>query len=295
MNDRRLSKYSSLRNTGAKIDGEMGKAVAAVRRRRASGPAPKTPKEDRYFSRAVSKALEVLEILKRSPEPQALHQLTSKVELTKSSLFRILHTLEMAGYIEKTSDGRYVISIDRRPLIPTSLLTRLLRIARPHLSELTREFRESTALGALFDNHIEVMTVVESPQIVRMGNTPGNILQPHASAIGKSITAFQTEERRERLLRSYGILRMTPRTITDETLLHEEFRRVREQGYALDSEETTVDGQCFGAPITINHGEVLAAISMSLPTSRVGTAERKQQLIAAVTRTARAISNEWSA
>lgn len=273
----------------------MGKAVVAVKSRRTPEPVRKGPSEDRYFSRAVSKALEALEILKRSSHPQALHELTSKVKLTKSSLFRILHTLEVAGYIEKTSDGRYTISIDRRPLIPTSLLTRLLRVARPHLSELTREFRETTSLGALFDNHIEVMTVVESPQIVRMGNTPGGILQPHASAIGKSIAAFQTEERRERLLRSYGILRMTPKTITDETLLREEFRRVREQGYALDSEETTVDGQCFGAPITLNNGEVLAAISMSVPTFRIGAADRKQQLIAAVVRTARSISKEWSA
>jgi DNA-binding IclR family transcriptional regulator len=272
----------------------MAKDVAELRRRRAPGPARKESKEDRYFSRAVSKALEVLEILKRSSEPQALHQLTSKVALTKSSLFRILHTLEMSGYLEKAADGRYLISIDRRPLIPTSLMTRLLRIARPHLSELTREFRESTALGALFDNHIEVLTVVESPQIVRMGNTPGRILEPHASSIGKSITAFQTEERRERLLRSYGITRITPSTITDETLLHEEFRRVREQGYALDSEETTVDGQCFGAPIALSDGEVLAAISMSMPKSRVGGAGRREQLIAAVIRTARAISSEWS-
>lgn len=273
----------------------MRKEVAEVTRRRAPAGARKEPKEDRYFSRAVSKALEVLEILKRSPEPYALHQLTSKVALTKSSLFRILHTLETAGYIEKTPDGRYLISIDRRPLIPTSLMTRLLRIARPHLSELTREFRESTALGALFDNHIEVLLVVESPQIVRMGNTPGRILEPHASSIGKSITAFQTEERRERLLRSYGITRITANTITDETLLREEFRRVREQGYALDSEETTVDGQCFGAPIALSDGEVLAAISMSLPKSRVGSADRREQLISAVIRTARAISKEWSA
>jgi len=253
------------------------------------------PAESKYFSRAVSKALEVLELLKRSPQPMALHQLSSKVALTKSSLFRILHTLETAGYVEKTADGRYVVSIDRRPLIPTSLLTRLLRIAAPHLRELTREFRESTALGVLFDNHIEVMQVVESPQVVRMGNTPGRILQPHASAIGKSIAAFQTEERRERLLRSYGILRMTPKTITDETQLREEFRRVREQGYALDSEETTLEGQCFGGPIMMSDGEVLAAISMSLPKTRVGSAERKQQLIAGVIRTAQAISKEWSA
>jgi DNA-binding IclR family transcriptional regulator len=273
----------------------MGNVTAEAKRRRAAAPARKEPKEDRYFSRAVSKALEVLEILKRSPQPQALHQLTATVALTKSSLFRILHTLEATGYIEKTADGRYLISIDRRPLIPTSMLTRLLRIATPHLKELTRQFRESTAIGVLFDNHIEAMAVVESPQMIRMGNTPGRILQPHASAIGKSIAAFQTEERRERLLRSYGILRMTPQTITDENLLREEFRRVREQGYALDSSETTVDGQCFGCPILMGDGDVLAAISMSMPKSRVGSAENQQKLIDSVVRTARAISKEWLA
>lgn len=261
----------------------------------AKAAAAKAPKQDRYFSRAVSKALEVLEILKRSPQPLALYQLTAKVALTKSSLFRILHTLELAGYVEKSADGLYLVSIDRRPLIPTSLLTRLLRVAGPHLRELTREFRESTALGVLFDNHIEVMAVVESPQVVRMGNTPGRILQPHASAIGKSIAAFQTEERRERLLRSYGILRMTPHTITDETLLREEFLRVRKQGYALDSEETTVDGQCFGSPVMMGDGEVFAAVSMSLPKSRVGSAKHQQKLIAAVMRTAWTISKEWLA
>ena len=272
----------------------MGKVAADVKKRRAAAPTRKKPKGDRYFSRAVSKALEVLEILKRSPQPQTLQHLTSKVALTKTSLFRILHTLEATGYVEKTADGRYLVSIDRRPLIPTSLLSRLLRIAIPHLKELTRQFRESTALGVLFDNHIEAMAVVESPQVIRMGNTPGRILQPHASAIGKSIAAFQTEERRERLLRSYGILRMTPKTITDETLLREEFRHVREQGYALDSEETTVDGQCFGCPIFMEDGEVLAAISISMPKTRVGSAENQRKLIDGVIKTARTISKEWS-
>jgi IclR family acetate operon transcriptional repressor len=273
----------------------MPRVSTEIKRRRTSSAARVSAKEDKYFSRAVSKALEVLEILKRSPQAQALHQLTPKVALTKSSLFRILHTLEVAGYVEKTADGRYHVSVDRRPMIPTSLLTRLLRIAMPHLKELTRQFRESTALGVLFDNHIEVMAVVESPQNIRMGNTAGRILQPHASSIGKSICAFQTEERRERLLRSYGILRMTPKTITDETELREEFQRIRTQGYALDNEETTIDGRCYGCPIFTGEGEVLAAISMSLPKSRMGSSENQQRLIEGVVATARAISRDWPA
>jgi DNA-binding IclR family transcriptional regulator len=186
------------------------------------------------------------------------------------------------------------VPVDRRPSIPISTLTRLLRIARAHMTELTREFRESTALGIMFDNHIEIVAVVESPQIVRMANTTGRILQPHASSIGKSIAAFQSEERRERLLRSYGITRVTANTITDETRLREEFERIRKQGYSIDNEETAPDGLCFGAPIFLGEHEVPAALSMSLPVMRAGSDERRQQLIAAVMRTARAISGQWS-
>ena len=273
----------------------MRKSEAKAKRKAPTdGAAQVEQDEDRYFSRAVSKALEVLEILKRSPKPQALHQLAPQVALTKSSLFRILHTLETSGYVEKSAEGRYVMSVDRQALIPTSMLSRLLRVATPHLRELTREFGESTALGVLFENHIETMAVVESPQVIRMGNTVGRILQPHASSIGKSITAFQTEERREHLLRSYGILRMTPQTIIDEQALVEEFRSIRERGYSVDDEETTAGGLCFGCAVSISEDEVLAAISMSMPKARAGAADTHQRLIEGVVRTARAISAEWS-
>ena len=35
------------------------------------------------------------------------------------------------------------------------------------MKDIVREFRETVNLGALFDNHIEVVAVIESPEIVR--------------------------------------------------------------------------------------------------------------------------------
>src|SRR5574341_1041703 len=89
------------------------------------------------------------------------------------------------------------------------------QIAMPCMKELSREFRETVSLAFLFENHIEVVEVVESPQKVQMGNVVGGVIPPHASSLGKSITAHQPEGRREKLLRAYGICQFTPGTITD--------------------------------------------------------------------------------
>lgn len=242
-----------------------------------------------YFSRAVSKALEALETLKRAPEPLALHQLAAALRLTKSSLLRILQTLEDAGYLERNGFGQYLLTADMRPLVPTRLLSTLLRAAAPVMRDLTREYRETTGLAFLFDNHIEVIAVVESPQLMRMGNTVGRILQPHASALGKTITAFQDDPRRERLLRSYGISAFTPQTITDEKEIAAEYERIRRRGYATDAEETTPEGFCFAAPIFTSPREVLAAVSMSIPKSRLSSAEWQQHVAEAIRKAAAAI------
>jgi IclR family acetate operon transcriptional repressor len=152
--------------------------------------------------------------------------------------------------------------------------------------------RETTSLAALFDNRIEVIAVVESPQPIRMSNIVGHILPPNASSLGKAIAAFQTEERREKLLRSYGIYRFTEQTITDRMELDQEFVRVRERKFATDLEESVTDGQCFGVPIFGSGGEVTAAISVSLPKMRVLDGEHRKALLDALKTTADQIADD---
>jgi IclR family acetate operon transcriptional repressor len=156
---------------------------------------------------------------------------------------------------------------------------------------LSREFCETATLAMHFDNRIEVVATLESPHLIRMGNTVGRIVPPHASSLGKAITAFQREDVRDRLIRSYGIHRFTEHTITDEMELKREFERVRARGASTDAEETVLEGRCFGAPILDTEGHALAAISVSSPKMRMRDEQLQKRLIGTLRRAADAISH----
>ena len=59
------------------------------------------------LSKVVGKALDALDRIRAASGPVSLNELTREIGLAKTSLFRILHTLEVAGYLERDPDGRY--------------------------------------------------------------------------------------------------------------------------------------------------------------------------------------------
>jgi IclR family acetate operon transcriptional repressor len=249
-------------------------------------------REDKYFSKAIGKALDIIDILRSSVQPLSLNELTLRIELAKSSVFRILHTLEVSGYIERDSNGRYSVAADLQAWAPSQLRTALVDAARPALKDLNREFRETVSLAMRFENRIEVVATFESQHLIRMGNTVGRIVPPHASSLGKAIAAFQPEDVRERLVRSYGIHRFTDRTVTDEVELKREFERVRSRGYSTDQEESVLEGCCFGVPVLGAHGDAIAAISISSPKMRIRNEQLQKRQVAAIRRAADGVASQ---
>jgi DNA-binding IclR family transcriptional regulator len=271
---------------GASLEGARGA------RTKAAAPAVKSREKDQYFSRAVAKALETLEVLQAADGPMALNEVAQRLQLSKTSTFRLLRTLETSGCLRASEWGKYSLAPGVNSLVSTQTVARLLRAGIPLMQQLSRQLRETTSLAAMFDNRIEVIAVVESPQPIRMSNIVGHILPPNASSLGKAITAFQNEERREKLLRSYGVYRFTDHTITDRTDLDREYALVRERKFATDLEESVSDGHCFGVPIFGSTGDVGAAISVSLPKARVGDGDHRKSILAALRATADQIAVE---
>ncbi|MGB7759686.1 MAG: IclR family transcriptional regulator [Bryobacteraceae bacterium] len=263
---------------------KSGRSIQGVRRMRskAQEPAKSGSGKDQYFSRAVAKALETLEVLQASNGPMALNEVAQRLQLSKTSAFRLLRTLEASGCLAASEGGKYALAPGVHAVGSTQTVARLRRAAIPCLQQLSRQLRETASLAALFDNRIEVIAVVESPQQIRMSNVVGHILPPNASSLGKAIAAFQTEERREKLLRSYGMYRFTGQTITDRTELEQEFARVRERGFATDLEESVCDGHCFAVPIFGSAGDVNVAVSLSLPKARERDSAHREEILAAL-------------
>ncbi len=248
-----------------------------------------------YLSRAVSKSLKVLELLQSARSPMGLQEIARRIQLSKTSTFRLLRTLEAAGCLVCVGSGVYGLAPGIYSVVPTLWLARLLRCASVRMREVNNQLRETVSLAALFDNRVEVVAVVESPQIIRMSNVVGHILPPNASSLGKVIAAFQSQEQREKLLRSYGVWRFTDRSIIDPVKLQEEFSRVLAEKFATDREESVSDGICFGVPVFSPGGEVNVALSTSVPKMRVRDQAHEKAIVAALRTTAENISADFRA
>lgn len=237
------------------------------------------PKEDAYFSRAVGKAFELLELVGRSENSLSLNDLSLRLQLTKSSTFRLLHTLESLSHVVRDEQGHYRGVGTKTQAFQAHSVQQLRAAATEPMRMLNMEFRETISLATLIGNHVEVVEVINSPHLMRMSNIVGRILPPHASSMGKAITAFQSAETRARLIESYGMTSFTPNTITDQRQLEECFEHIRGNGISCDDEENTLGGFCYGSPIILSGNRVTAAISLSMPKARRPEDEIERQRI----------------
>lgn len=270
-------------------------ARSTAKRARVVRPSDNSERDDKYFSKVIGKALDILALLRTSSQPLSLNELTLRIGLAKSSVFRMLHTLEVSGYIERDAAGRYIVSAGVRGWGRDQFLVDLIDVAQPVMRELISELGETVSLAMRFENRIEVVGCIESPQLIRMGNIIGRILPPNASSLGKAITAWQAEEVRERLIRSYGMYRFTAHTIMDEVELKADFDRIRTRGYSIDAEESVLEGRCFGAPVFAPRPDVFAALSISTPKMRIKDKPTETRLVDAVQRGAGQIAKGLTA
>ncbi len=115
---------------------------------------------------------------------------------------------------------------------------------------------------------------LEGRQAVRVELTSlGARLYAHCSALGKVLLAHSPEEVVKHIIQTAGLPRFTDNTITDEEDLLQSLSKIRKQGYAYDMEEILPDLCCVAAPIYNHNGQVVAAISMSIPAYRFKRAQ----------------------
>jgi IclR family acetate operon transcriptional repressor len=234
----------------------------------------------------------ILERLAETQSPMSLKQLSSDIGLGKASALRLLRTLESSGYVTRDpATELYVLEAEWPDSGRREMLRHLREIALPHMKELNSQYGETVALAFLFADQIRVVEVIESTQHIRMSNYKGRVLQPYASSLGKAIAAFQSAAEVQSLIHTYGIYALTAKTLTDYRKIQDDLAAVRERGFAWDNEETADGGTCCGVPIRAKSGQVVASMSISMPSSRF-TPQLKQSLPPLLQEIAAGISKE---
>jgi DNA-binding IclR family transcriptional regulator len=258
------------------------------RRRPKSHALDARPLPPQYSSKALSRALDILESFPDQGTRLSLKEISQCNGLPEASLFRILQVLEWRGYLMQDVDGTYRLTPRVLYGKVRENAEKLRGLARPHLQHLANRFNETASLAYLFEDRIQVVDTVETFHSMRLTNRPGRVLPPHCSSMGKSITAFQAPERIDRMLEVYGLFKRGPNTILDRCVLLAEYEGIRQRGYSFDREEAAPGGFCIGAPVHAPGGSVVAATSLSMPLVRYQP-EMEPLMIAGVRETADAI------
>lgn len=234
-----------------------------------------------YFSKAIERALTVLECFPASETTLSLSEIAAMSGFPESSLFRVLATLQGRGYLLRNDDGSYRLS----PRVTHGLLHLRAEEARaqmhPFLDRLNRRFNETASLAFLFGDRVQVIDVIEAVQDVRATNVLGKTLPPHCSSMAKAITAFQARERVDRILQVYGLIRLTDKTIVDRLGILEEHEQIRARGWAREHEESAAGIGCYGVPLFDARRQAVAAMSLICPLIRM-TPPRETEIVDAL-------------
>ena len=108
----------------------------------------------------------------------------------------------------------------------------------------------------------------ESGQAIRMRSDIGVRKPAYCTAEGQVILAFEQQEIVDRIIGG-GLIARTPQTITDGEQLKRVLQDIRVRGCAIEDEESEVGMRCIAAPLRDDSGEVVAAIGVGGPVSRL--------------------------
>lgn len=244
------------------------------------------------MSQSLARALRILDEL--GDGDRSLDELAATLEVHKTTVLRLLRTLESQRFVRRDDRHRYQLGAKLFALGSTALEQRAIRdIAQPHLNRLSRETGGQAVHLATYENGGAVYVAkVESTSSVRMYSRIGLPAALHATAVGKVLAAALAPSELDAVVAGLDFRAFTARTITDAETYRAALTEVRERGWAADTGEHEDFINCVGAPVRDDRGRVIAAVSISAPDVILSTGQVRAllpQLLAATT----AIGSDW--
>jgi DNA-binding IclR family transcriptional regulator len=247
---------------------------------------------DQYTIELLDVALDVIEGLSGvGGEPLRASELSRKLDLNRTRVFRILKTLERRGYVQADHPNQgYRLGLK---LLWLGEQVRqqldLYRVAKPVLRELARDTGDTAVLVVLHGHSAVCVDRFQGENILQAEDPIGQPLPLHIGASPKILLAHLPQEQRERIIEGMELNPFTPNTITDRQELCRRLDEIRAQGYAVDEEDFELGVYATGAPVRDHSGRVVAGVTVTTPTIRYNP-QRGQDLIALVVAAAKRLS-----
>ncbi|MDG5761662.1 IclR family transcriptional regulator [Natronococcus sp. A-GB1] len=222
-------------------------------------------------------------------ERARITEIANELEWTKGTIHCHLATLLENEYVVR--DGEHYKLGLRYLELGESVKERLgvYDVVTDELDDLAEECDELVQFATEEHGRAVYLYKKGGERAVQTASSVGKREYLHCISLGKAILAYYPRERVEEIIDEYGLPGYTDQTITNREELFDQLETIRERGYAFDDEEKIEGLRCVAAPVKASKDEVLGAVSISGPSSRMTGERYREELPDKVTRSANVI------
>lgn len=221
-------------------------------------------------SSVIDRLLDLLLLFQDDAVVWSIDDISSALQLPKSTAYRLLRILQERGFIERTSSSQYQLGIALirlgRTAIHSSRDIRLM--ALPSMKRIAEQIHESVSLMQLVNRQVVCIESIEGRYALRVSIQPGRTQPLHAGASSRVLLAHCPETEWEKQF-DLPLERFTATTITEVAVLRQNLHAIRSNGYAISDGEIDAGARAVAVPLRNRHDEVVAALSIEAPATRM--------------------------
>ncbi|SMF38836.1 transcriptional regulator, IclR family [Tistlia consotensis] len=247
---------------------------------------------DRYIVPGLEKGIDLLEALVRAQRPLTNAELAQSLGIARSSVFRLVYTLQYKGMIEPDSSG-HAYQLGAGVLrLGYQYLSRqdIAQVARGELEVLADRTGLSAHLAIRSGDEIVYLLHVPGPSGFVSNISAGARLPAHATPMGQLLLSQLSEEELASLYAGVELQALTAQTPTTLQALRAATVRAAADGYVISRGAVELGGISIAAPLLDAAGEVVACIDVSGPEVAYDPAQIEQRYRNEVVRSAALIS-----
>lgn len=228
---------------------------------------PNKPDADRYIVPGLKRGLEMLQLFDADCPSMRLTTLAQRLGISRSSAFRLVHTLESMGMVERDPAsssfrlGSCVLSLGFANLSALELV----EVASPELQALRHETGFSAHLAILDTREIVYLARMPSHSGLTSNIAVGQRRDAHAAPLGRVLLSELSDDELTDLYKGVRLQPRTPMTPTTLDDLRRSLAEVRARGYEVSRGSYWPGGCSVAAPVRDSSGEIIAGISITGP------------------------------
>ena len=217
-------------------------------------------------SKTVTNALDLLNCFSRAQPVLTASEIARRLKLARTSVIRLLATLDSFGFVQKNPDGiGYQVGLRSFEIGTLFLVTNPLSVVLMRVLDELVEKTQCTAYFAILDkDDIVLLNVREGTLPIRFVWRVGDRLPAHTTALGKAILMHMSSDEIDKCFGGNDTLRgLTEKSLMTRQQLDEDLAQARARGWGLAREESHAGLTAVGSAVLGTGGKPLAAISIS--------------------------------